>query len=54
MNNRFQKWATIELKLMLKELSDKKERTDEENDMIDDIIEELKQRGKYEQDSNSR
>lgn len=53
-SDRFKKWATIELKLMLKELNDKKERTEEENDMIEEIIIELKNRGKYEQDSNNR
>lgn len=55
MTERFKKWATIELKLMLKELEDKKIKEDEDLEMIDNIKEELMDRGvKYEQDSNNR
>ena len=51
---RFDKWAIIELKLLLKELLDKKIKNDEDLEMIDNVKEELKKRGvKYEQSSNS-
>lgn len=51
---RFDKWSNIELKLLYKDLTSKKELTREEKKLLEMLLEELKERDlNYEQDSNN-
>ena len=51
---RFDKWSKIELKLLYKELMEKKTLTKEEQKLLEQLLEEMKERGiDNEQGSNS-
>lgn len=42
---RFEKWSNIELKLLYEELKDKKVLSKEEQNLLNTLVEEMKERG---------